>query len=76
MTLSDQEIAEILQKTQGAPLEASAVALIQAVEAAQNPQQDNTTVLLYSPSGGAELGAAAVGEGETAQGKLQKKEII
>ena len=73
MTLSEQEIADILKKTQDAPLEASVVALIQAVEAAENPQQDNTTILLYAPGGGAELGAAAVGERETAQDKPRLK---
>ncbi len=73
MTLSDQEIAAILKKTQDAPLEDSAAALIQAVEDAEQPHQDNTTVLLYAPGGGAELGAVAVGEGEAAQDKPRLK---
>ncbi|MDE2706227.1 MAG: protein phosphatase 2C domain-containing protein [Gemmatimonadota bacterium] len=64
LTLDEQEIADILEKTRDAPLEDSAAALIQAVEAAENPHQDNTTVLLYAPGGGAELGAVAVGEGK------------
>ena len=73
MTLSDQEIAAILKKTQDASLEDSAAALIQAVEAAEHPQQDNTTVLLYALAEGAELAAADVGEEETTQGKPQLK---
>ena len=67
MTLSDQEIAGILKKTQDAPLEDSVTALIQAVEAAKQPHQDNTTVLLYAPA------AAAVGEREAAQDKPRLK---
>ena len=54
MTLSDQEIAEILKKRRDAPLEDSAAALIQAVEDAQHPYQDNATVLLYAPAEGTE----------------------
>ena len=73
MTLSDQEIAEILKKTQDAPLEDSAAALIQAVEAAEHPHQDNTTVLLYAPAEGTELAAAALGEGEAAQSRPRLK---
>ena len=73
MTLSDQEIAEILKKTQGAPLEDSAEALIQAVEAAESPHQDNTTVLLYAPAEDAELAAADVGEREPVQDKPRLK---
>ena len=65
MTLSDQEIEDILKKTQDAPLEDSVTALIQAVEAAKQPHQDNTTVLLYAP--------AAVGEREAAQDKPRLK---
>ena len=64
LTLSEQEIAAILKETQDAPLEDSVAALIQAVdiqaveaakqsdqdvEAAEQPKQDNTTVLLYAP---------------------------
>ena len=69
MTLSDQEIADILKKTQDAPLEDSAVALIQAVEEAEHPQQDNTTVLLYAPAEGAESATTALGDEEVAQDK-------
>ena len=50
LTLSDQEIETILKKTQDAPLEDSVAVLIQAVEAAGHPYQDNTTVLLYAPA--------------------------
>ena len=73
LTLSEQEIADILRKTQDAPLEDSAAALIQAVEAAEHPHQDNTTVLLYAPGGGAEWAAADVDEREAAQGKPRLK---
>ena len=54
MTLGDREIAGILEETQDASLEDSAAALIRAVEAAGNPRQDNTTLLLYAPAGGTE----------------------
>ena len=73
MTLSDQEIADSLKKTQDAPLEDSAAALIQAVEEAEHPQQDNTTVLLYAPVAGTELATATIGEGEPAQDKPRLK---
>ena len=73
MTLSDQEIAEVLKETQDAPLEDSAASLIQAVEAVENPNQDNTTVLLYTPAEGRDLAAAAVVEGEAARGKPRLK---
>ena len=73
MTLSDQEIAAILKKTQDAPLEDSAAALIQAVEDAEQPHQDNTTVLLYAPAVGTELATAAIGEEEVAQDKPRLK---
>ena len=49
LTLSEKKIADILEKTRDAPLEDSAVALIQAVEGAEHPYQDNVTVLLYAP---------------------------
>ena len=48
LTLDEQEIAAILEKTRGAPLGDSAAALIQAVEGAGHPYQDNVTVLLYA----------------------------
>ena len=73
LTLSNQEIAAILQKTQDAPLEDSAAALIQAVEAAEHPYQDNTTLLLYAPTEDVELTAATLGEGKAAQGKPRLK---
>ncbi len=73
MTLSDPAIAAILQETQDAPLEDSVAALIQAVEAAEHPQQDNTTVLLYAPAEDTEGAAAAVGEGEAVQSKPRLK---
>ncbi len=73
MTLSDQEIAAILKKTQDAPLADSAEALIQAVENAESPHQDNATVLLYAPAEDAELAAADVGEREPVQDKPRLK---
>ena len=73
MTLSDQEIEAILKKTQDAPLEDSVAALIQAVEAVENPQQDNTTVLLYAPAEGTELAVADVGEREPVQDRPRLK---
>ena len=50
LTLDEQEIADILKKTRDAPLEDSVAALIQAVEGAGHPYQDNVTVLLYAPT--------------------------
>ena len=50
MTLADEQIAGILQKRPEAPLAEVVAALIQAVEAAGHPHQDNTTVLLYAPA--------------------------
>ncbi len=49
LTLDKPKIARILQEKQDAPLEDSVKALIQAVEAAGHPYQDNVTVLLYAP---------------------------
>ena len=49
MTLEDGEIAHILQNMQDASLSDVAEALIQAVEEIGYPNQDNTTVLLYTP---------------------------
>ena len=54
MTLGDGQIAGILEETQDASLEHTAAALIQAVEAADRPQQDNVTLVLYAPAGGRE----------------------
>ena len=76
LTLSNQEIAEILKKTQDLPLEDSAAALIQAVDDAEHPYQDNTTILLYAPAEGMELITAAIGEGEAAQGRPRLKRRI
>lgn len=50
LTLDEQEIADVLKKTRDAPLEDSVAALIQAVEGAEHPYQDNVTVLLYAPT--------------------------
>ena len=58
LTLADEEIARILQTMQDAPLSEIAEVLIQAVEDAAHPHQDNTTVLLYTPD--ADKGVDAV----------------
>lgn len=58
LTLADDEIARILHTRQDAPLSEVAEALIQAVEDAAHPHQDNTTVLLYTPD--ADKGVDAV----------------
>ena len=50
LALDEQEIADVLKKTRDAPLGDSAAALIQAVEGAGHPYQDNVTVLLYAPT--------------------------
>ena len=76
LTLSDQEIAAILKKTQDAPLADSAEALIQAVEDAEHPHQDNTTVLLYAPTESMRLTTAALGEEEAAQDRPRLKRWI
>lgn len=49
MTLGEKEIVNILQDMQGASLEETAVALLKAVEDVALPNQDNATVLLYTP---------------------------
>ena len=49
MTLEDEEIARILQNMQDATLSEVVEALIHAMEEVGNPNQDNTTVLLYAP---------------------------
>ena len=51
LTLDEREIADVLKETRDAPLEDGAAALIQAVEEAGHPYQDNATVLLYAPAG-------------------------
>ena len=58
LTLADDEIARILHTMQDAPLSEVAEVLIQAVEDAAHPHQDNTTVLLYTPD--ADKGVDAV----------------
>ena len=64
LTLSNQEMVEILNKMRDAPLEDRAVALIQAVEAAGHPNQDNATLLLYAPTEDKEWTSAAPREGK------------
>ena len=49
MTLGEQEIVNILQDMHDAALEETAVALLKAVEDAGLPNQDNATLLLYTP---------------------------
>ena len=49
MTLGDEDIAGILQNMQDATLSEVVEALIHAVEEVGHPNQDNTTVLLYTP---------------------------
>ena len=49
MTLEEVEIAGILQDMQDATLSEGVEVLIHAVEKAGKPNQDNTTVLLYTP---------------------------
>ena len=66
LTLADDEIARILQTMQAAPLSEVSDALIQAVEDAAHPHQDNTTVLLYTPD--ADKGVDAV-IADTPEGK-------
>ncbi len=51
MTLGEKEIVNILQDMQGASLEEHTAALLKAVEDAALPNQDNATVLLYTPEG-------------------------
>lgn len=49
MTLKEEEIARILREMNGMPLDDAVGSLIEAVEAAGDPYQDNTTILLYAP---------------------------
>ncbi len=49
MTLGEKEIVNILQEMQDASLEENIVALLKAVEDVALPNQDNATVLLYTP---------------------------
>ena len=51
MTLGEKQIVNILQEMQGASLEENVVALLRAVEDVALPNQDNATVLLYTPEG-------------------------
>ncbi len=76
LTLSNQEISDILKRTQNAPLEEGAAALIQAVEAAGHPYQDNTTILLYAPPDDMELTAAAIGDGKAPKGRPRLKRRV
>ena len=71
MTLEDEEIAHILQNMQDATLSEAADALIQAVEEAGHPNQDNTTVLLYTPE--ADCGVETISD-ETTQQQSEKSE--
>ena len=75
MTLGDREIAGILAETQNAPLEEGAAALIEAVEAADNPRQDNTTLLLYAPAEGTEPPGADEAGPEADQGIPRLKRL-
>lgn len=47
LTLRERAIAELLRQMAGDPPKVAAEALIQAVEEAERPHQDNVTVLLY-----------------------------
>ena len=49
MTLREEEIACILREMNDSPLDNAVDSLLKAVEAAGDPFQDNTTVLLYVP---------------------------
>ncbi|MCY4364064.1 MAG: protein phosphatase 2C domain-containing protein [Gammaproteobacteria bacterium] len=49
MTLGEKQIVNILQEMQGASLEENIVALLRAVEDVALPNQDNATILLYTP---------------------------
>ena len=51
MTLGEKEIVNILQEMQGASLEENTAALLKAVEDVGLTNQDNATVLLYTPEG-------------------------
>lgn len=71
MTLEDEEIAGILQDRQDASLSEVAEALILAVEEVGYPNQDNTTVLLYTPE--ADCGMETVLD-ETTQKQFDQSE--
>ena len=49
MTLKEEEIARILREVYDMPLDDAVGSLMEAVKAAGDPYQDNTTVLLYAP---------------------------
>ena len=70
MTLEDEEIAGILQDMQDATLSEVVEALIHAVEEVGHPNQDNTTVLLYTPE--ANCGMETVPD-ETTQSKQSEQ---
>ncbi len=73
LTLEDEEIERILCDNRDASLDDDAGALIHAVEAAERPYQDNTTVLLYSPE--ADCGEETISEDSAAQNADQDEEI-
>ncbi|MDE2999386.1 MAG: protein phosphatase 2C domain-containing protein [Gemmatimonadota bacterium] len=65
MTLKDEEISRILRETNDRPLDEVVCTLMDAVEAAGEPYQDNTTVLLYVPE--ADIGGEATPEDASAE---------
>ena len=71
MTLEDEEITHILQNMQDATLLEAADALIHAVEEVGHPNQDNTTVLLYTPE--TDCGMETIPD-ETTQQQSEKSE--
>ena len=71
MTLENEEIARILQNMQDATLSEVVEALIHAVEEVGHPNQDNTTVLLYTPE--TDCGMETVPD-ETTQQQSEKSE--
>ena len=72
MTLEDEEIERILCDNRTASLDDVASALIHAVEAAEWPYQDNTTVLLYAPE--ADCSEEAITEDTDVEGDDQNEE--
>ena len=80
MTLADGEIARILQNMQEASLSEVAEALIGAVEEVGYPDQDNATVLVYTPAAdcGMEtiLADPARQKSEQSQGQGRKRALF
>ena len=72
MTLGDEEIERILCDNRTASLDDVASALIDAVEAAERPYQDNTTVLLFAPE--ADCGEETIPEDTNVEEAVQDKE--